>query len=405
MTAPGQGEGAVKAKVLFRTVAHPYPAVMTSPPPIHPAREMDFRALSDGLKAARANRLVYERPGPDGLLLYVYTERCVFEDAWNPITMVARGLILDPAAGRVVATPFPKFFNAGERGGTIPDLPFETFEKLDGSLIIIFHHAGRWRAVTKGSFDSAQAQWAQARLDATDLSALRPGGTYLAEATYPENRIVVRYDAPALVLLAAFAEDGTELDHAAIGEIAARLGWAAAERHRFGSVSDLLLHARDLPGTREGFVLRFTDGTRLKVKGNEYKRIHALISRVTPLAMWEAMAAGDAMSSIKRELPEEFWDDFDQIVGLLEAAIVRLTERVARLAEQLHGVSDKDVGLRLQSLDPELRPFIFAWRKQGGNLLTSRSRDVVFRAIRPTGNVLPGYVPSYALGRVLDEAS
>lgn len=366
---------------------------------------MDFRALSDGLKAARANRLVYERPGPDGLLLYVYTERCVFEDAWNPITMVARGLILDPAAGRVVATPFPKFFNAGERGGTIPDLPFETFEKLDGSLIIIFHHAGRWRAVTKGSFDSAQAQWAQARLDATDLSALRPGGTYLAEATYPENRIVVRYDAPALVLLAAFAEDGTELDHAAIGEIAARLGWAAAERHRFGSVSDLLLHARDLPGTREGFVLRFTDGTRLKVKGNEYKRIHALISRVTPLAMWEAMAAGDAMSSIKRELPEEFWDDFDQIVGLLEAAIVRLTERVARLAEQLHGVSDKDVGLRLQSLDPELRPFIFAWRKQGGNLLTSRSRDVVFRAIRPTGNVLPGYVPSYALGRVLDEAS
>ena len=79
------------------------------------------------------------------------------------------------------------------------------------------------------------------------------------------------------------------------------------------------------------------------------------------------MAAGDAMSSIKRDLPEAFWDDFDQIVGLLETEI-----------------------LRLGSLDPELRPFIFAWRKQGGDLLTSRSRDVVFRAIRPPGNVLAG---------------
>jgi RNA ligase len=372
---------------------------------IHPAHRLGFDDLFDGLKAAHANRLVYQRPGPNGLLLYVYSERCVFENAWDPITMAARGLILDLAARRLVATPFPKFFNAGERGGTIPDLPFEAFEKLDGSLIIIFHHAGRWQAVTKGAFDSAQARWAQARLDAADLSPLRPGTTYLAEATYPENRIVVRYDEPALVLLAAYAEDGHEHNYDAIQDTAARLGWPAARRHAFASVSELLRHASDLPGTREGFVLRFSDGVRLKVKGNEYKRLHALISRVTPLAMWEAMAAGDDMAAIRMDLPEEFWDDFDQIVGLLHAAIARLTDRVAALARALADVSDKDIGLRLPTLDPDLRPFIFAWRKQGGDLLKSRSREVIFRAIRPTGNVLPGYVPSYALGRVLDEAS
>ena len=121
--------------------------------------------------------------------------------------------------------------------------------------------------------------------------------------------------------------------------------------------------------------------------------------------MWEAMAAGDTMSSIKQELPEEFWDDYDQIVGLLNADIVRLTERVAGLAETLRDVSDKDVGLRFGTMDPALRPFIFAWRKQNGNLLTGRSREVIFRAIRPKGNVLPGYVPSYAMGRMLDETS
>jgi RNA ligase len=52
-----------------------------------------------------------------------------------------------------------------------------------------------------------------------------------------------------------------------------------------------------------------------------------------------------------------------------------------------------------------LRPFIFSWCERGGDLMKGRSREVVFRAIRPTGNELPGYVPSFALGRVLDEAS
>ena len=162
-----------------------------------------------------------------------------------------------------------------------------------------------------------------------DLSALRPGSTYLAEATYPENRIVIRYDEAALVLLAAYAEDGREYAYDAIQDTAARIGWRAAERQAFGSISELIQHARDLPGTQEGFVLRFSDGLRLKVKGNEYKRIHALIARVTPLAMWEAMAAGDRMESIKMDLPEEFWTDFDQIVSLLNAGIARLNERVA----------------------------------------------------------------------------
>jgi RNA ligase len=319
--------------------------------------------------------------------------------------MAARGLILDPSARRIVATPFPKFFNAGERGQPIPDLPFETFEKLDGSLIIVFHHRGAWRAATKGAFDSAQAIWAQPRLDAADLSALVPGTTYLAEATYLENRIVVRYEQPALVLLAAYGEDGTELPFDDIAAAAERLGWPAAPRHAFASVSDLLSQAKALPRTREGFVMRFSNGLRLKVKGDEYKRIHALISRITPLAMWEAMAADDDMETIRRDLPEEFRDDFDRIVALLGASLAALADRVATLAATLDGLADKEVGLRLGGIEADLRPFIFAYRKQGGNLMDGRSRQALFRAIRPTGNTLPGYVPSYAIGRALDEAS
>ncbi|MBP3954380.1 hypothetical protein J8F10_03625 [Gemmata sp. G18] len=118
---------------------------------VHPARMMAFNDLWCGLQRAVAEKRVKENVGADGLRLYCYAESTVYDRAWDEFTMLARGIILDPVAKRVVATPFPKFFNVGERLDSIPDLPFETFEKLDGSLIILFHHGGEWRTATKGS--------------------------------------------------------------------------------------------------------------------------------------------------------------------------------------------------------------------------------------------------------------
>jgi RNA ligase len=371
---------------------------------VHPARTFDFRQLRDGLADANANGLVYSRLDSEtGLRLYVYTSRTVFEDAWDDVTLLARGLVLDERNERVAATPFPKFFNAGEKRGDIPALPFEAFEKLDGSLIVIFHAAGKWRCITKGAWDSMQAVWAQGQLDAIDLSPLTVGTTYLAEAISPENRIVVAYERPELVMLAAYDEAGNELSYDAITATAEALGWRVAERTSFASMAELTTHTLALPRSSEGYVVRFEDGTRLKLKGAEYRRIHALISRCTPLAMWEAMVAGDDLTSIKRDLPEEFWSDFDHITGLLGAQRDAILGQVAATADALAHLTDKEVGLQLKSLPDTVRPFIFNWRNTGGKL-EGRAHDVLLRMIRPTGNELSGYQPSYALTRVMEES-
>ena len=375
------------------------------PAAIHPARTMEFDDLMAGLDARRAAGTVYRKFHPEtGLALYVYSPRCVYEDGWDAYTTVARGLVLHPEGRRVVATPFPKFFNVGERHGDVPDLPFEAYEKLDGSLVVVFHHGGGWMAATKGAFDSAQAAWAQARLDAADLSALEPGTTYLFEAVYPENKIVVRYDEPALVMLGAYDAAGRELSYDEIQDACARLGWRAARRHAFSTVAEMVAHARTLPATHEGFVLRFANGLRLKIKGDEYRRIHALISRCTPLAMWEAMAAGDDLQAIRRDLPEEFWGDFDDIVRSLDARVDAVTARVAGFAASVAHLTDKELGLALPGLPADARGFLFAWRKAGGRI-DGKARASLLRDIRPTGNDLPGYVPSYSMGHVLDEAA
>ncbi len=372
----------------------------------HIAHRMSFDELLAGLREARDQRLVYERPGPEGLTQFIYSEKCVYDGLWTPITLAARGLIVDANARTIAATPFPKFFNIGERGEPVPDLPFETMEKLDGSLIIIFHHNGRWRTATKGSFTSSQAQWAQNFLEGQDLDLLTPGITYLAEAVYPENKIVVSYAESGLVLLAAYDESGVELPYPRVEAIGTALGWRTLRRYAFTSVSDLLTHAETLPRNEEGFVIRFENGHRLKVKGNEYRRIHALISRVTPLALWEAMAAGDDLGSIRRDLPEEFWNDFDAIRRLIDASLAALLDKTARIADEVRDLSDKDIGLRLSSFDEDIRGFIFPYRKSGGNPLSSdKLRTGLFRAIRPTANVLAGYVPSYAMKRMMEEST
>ncbi|OWK41999.1 T4 RnlA family RNA ligase [Fimbriiglobus ruber] len=319
--------------------------------------------------------------------------------------MLARGIILDPESKRVVATPFPKFFNVGERLDSVPDLPFETFEKLDGSLIILFHHKGEWRTATKGSLGSDQAKWAANWISSHDLSVLDPDTTYLAEALYPENRIVVHYQHTGLVLLGAYSGDGMELGYGELCGLSDRLGWRIAKRHAFTAVSELLTLAKELPPTEEGFVLRFSNGLRLKVKGDEYCRIHRLVSRLTPLAMWEAMQSGGGLEAIRRQLPEEFWADFDAITGTLQQNIDKLIAVVQIEAEAVAGLTDKEVGLRLATFPETVRRFIFPFRNNGGDLLSGKTRELVFRTIRPTGNVLEGYVPSYAINRVMDEAA
>ncbi|HEX4606634.1 MAG TPA: 2'-5' RNA ligase, partial [Urbifossiella sp.] len=167
----------------------------------------------------------------------------------------------------------------------------------------------------------------------------------------------------------------------------------------------LLALAKTLPPSEEGFVLRFSNGLRLKVKGDEYCRIHRLVSGLSPLSMWEAMHAGDDLDAIRRQLPEEFWADFDSIVALLRKQIDDLIAEVTAEALVVADLSDKEVGLRLASFPEHVRRFIFPYRKNGGDLLSDRTKDLVFRSIRPDGNRLEGYRPSSAVNRVMSEAA
>ncbi|MEW2135800.1 RNA ligase [Streptomyces sp. NPDC005409] len=258
------------------------------------------QALADSIDAGYVTRKSHpELP----LSIYTYTRTAQYERVWNEVTTRCRGLVADDSTGAIVALPLPKFFNVGEHTSgqpyapALPDEPFEVYDKVDGSLAVVFHYAGRWRVASKGSFTSGQATWAQRRLDGRDTAGLRPGTTYLAEILYPQNRIVVDYgDRRDLVLLAAFGADGTEVP----------LAEAAAHWDGIGSVVTVwpampldelmaLTESNTLPGgaattgtQAEGFVLRFASGVRAKAKLSEYVRLHKVLTGVSERDVWRA---------------------------------------------------------------------------------------------------------------------
>ncbi|MFF1413298.1 RNA ligase [Streptomyces sp. NPDC058289] len=260
---------------------------------------MPAQALTEAIDAGYVARKAHpELP----LSLYSYTRTAQYEQVWNQVTTRCRGLVADDVTGEVVALPLPKFFNVGEHESGRPyapalpdDEPFEVYDKVDGSLGVLFHYAGKWRAASRGSFTSTQAVWAQRRLDGRDTSALVPGTTYLAEIVYPQNRIVVDYgDRRDLVLLAAYGADGAEVP----------LAEAAGHWQGIGSVVTVwpampldellaLTGSSTLPGgaaatgtDAEGFVLRFASGIRAKAKIAEYVRLHKVLTGATERDIW-----------------------------------------------------------------------------------------------------------------------
>jgi RNA ligase len=235
------------------------------------------------------------------LWIYNYSQRAQFDykaHDWPQVLRDARGLVLDED-GQIIARGFAKFFNLSQ----LPQIPGghpEFWEKVDGSLILLFSYEGERVFSTRGSFESAQALWAN-RWFATHAPEYHPpvGETVLLEAVYPGNRVVVDYGGQEeLVALGSVDLAGADTDL-----------WQTLPSRIRRAVFHGVRDPRTIPATEgEGFVLRWPDGTRAKVKLDEYVRLHRLIFGTSTKTIWAALRAGEAPEETTVELPVELRD-------------------------------------------------------------------------------------------------
>lgn len=58
---------------------------------------------------------------------------------------------------------------------------------------------------------------------------------------------------------------------------------------------------------REGYVIRFRNGFRVKVKFEEYCRLHRILTQVSNKTIWEYLSQGRDFDEILDKVPDEFY--------------------------------------------------------------------------------------------------
>jgi RNA ligase len=253
--------------------------------------------------------LVYKQVHPTlPLTIWNYSEKVQYESLWDDITLTCRGLVTDES-GNIVARPFKKFFNI-EEGKHTPTSDFDVYMKLDGSLGILFNYLGEWILATRGSFTSEQAVKGMTMLKKYHYEQLHKSYTYLFEIIYKDNRIVVQYPYDDLVLLGMIKTDtGIEVDihngEIRLLNMLSNVGFRVVKK--YDGISDYSLLKEMIKDDEEGFVVRFSNGDRMKVKGEEYLRLHKIMTNISTTTVWEILSCGGKLEEILKDVPDEFY--------------------------------------------------------------------------------------------------
>jgi RNA ligase len=269
---------------------------------------IDITSLNDLVEAGMINEI----PHPTtNLVMYNYSKECQTVACWNDTTKKCRGLIVD-IFGDIVARPMAKFFNYEEymQSETLDMIPtnesFEVYEKLDGSLGILYWIGDKPFITTKGSFVSEQGAHATHLLHTTykDVwNRLDRSLTYMFEIIYPDDPHIVRYDGLDDIFLIAIQDTNNPSNVISLDGYSDIFNVV----RKYDNVEDWSKVRENIDGTnREGFVIKFESGFRLKLKYEEYAQLHYMKHHLTPKRILDYTIEG------KLGELEEIWQKFDE---------------------------------------------------------------------------------------------
>lgn len=272
---------------------------------------LDTNLLAKMLDGKYVNQTAH--PEFPRLKIFNYAPAAVYESVWNDVTRKCRGLIVDTVDYEVLARPFEKFWSASQLEdrpelGVVPENePFRIFDKADGSLGIVYYKPdGDYAMATRGSFTSDQAQLGSEMLYEHPIcDQLRrhefDGVTLLFEIVGPSNRIVLDYGENKLLLLGGVSIDTGEFHTPR----ALAPGYDAVDEYSYMEAQ------RE---NKEGYVLWYPESNfRVKVKHEEYLRLHAIVTMANTKTIWRALKNNEELELLT--LPDEFSGPVQELVN------------------------------------------------------------------------------------------
>lgn len=312
------------------------------------------------------------------LRIYNYTEKTQFEGKWDYITTACRGLVVEIPSGKLIARPFPKFFNIEENKHQATD-NFEVYEKIDGSLGILFRYQGQIILATRGSFTSDQAIKGleilhnKYGLYLDSLFTYRAEGaknakTILLEIVYPENRVVVKYDEEKLVMLGAYDKYHLEMDYHTLPP------WPDYVK-RFDGLDYKSIKELNWPNS-EGFVVKFDNGSRCKIKFEDYVRLHKVMTNFSTKAVFECLKKGKNLDEVLKDTPDEFYANIKEFADNLKTEYGKIHQYAMQVYNAIGHIANRKKFAE-QALSTDISDILFKM-KDGKEF-----SDLIWKRIEP----------------------
>ena len=244
---------------------------------------------------------------------YIFNYQSIFCDYNDPVVQEARGIILEIKDGNaiVVCWPFRKFGNYQE--GYVDHIDWASArvqEKVDGSIMKLYHYNGQWIWATNSCVEAREATlygkfetFEELVRKATNyknipFAKLNKDWTYIFEITSLENKVVIEYKETSLYHL------GTR-NNLTGEEYVVDIGMKKPKEFALSSLEECIEAAAMINKGKtdienEGFVVVDKDFHRVKVKSPEYVLMHhAQGSQLSKKEMLEALLLDRELEKVR----------------------------------------------------------------------------------------------------------
>lgn len=314
------------------------------------------------------------------LIIWNYHDRVQHEvELWDDITMACRALVTD-LDGNIIARSFSKFFNFEEKPIDL-SRSYRIFEKMDGSLGLLFYYENKWIFSSRGSFTSDQTIMGLQILTEMNINIdnLRKDISYVFEIIYPENRVVVNYgNDRKLIYLSSFDRLGNE--HLLLSEMKT-FGFDVVEEvthHYSGDFKTLqLLNTHN----KEGFVIRFDDGERIKIKFADYIELHRIKDNVNVKLVIESILEHN-FDTIINKIPDEFMNWFKETHTKINQEIYILQEKILNCFDTFYKLNPtcvKSFAISINQLEKDYKTIFFILYRNNIDIYDNRIHKIIVK--------------------------
>ena len=133
---------------------------------------------------------------------------------------------------------------------------------------------------------------------------------------------------------------------------------------------------------KEGFVVKFEDGLRVKVKFKEYVRLHGILTNVSNLVVWEHLKNNYNFDALLDRVPDEFYDWLQKTVKILQQAYNEVERQALKEFVRIYYVNGIGAGnnrkdFAIEALKSEYRSILF-------KLYEKKPYDeIIWKMVRP----------------------